>query len=72
MEARAKGVGSSQWVLLDMDSSESPVYAKGEQSDYSEDFGLLSPPVSVQQSGTLPGGVERFLDVAEVAWRNIA
>jgi len=32
--ARAEGVGSSERVVLDMDSSESPVYGEQEQSAY--------------------------------------
>src|SRR5574337_484545 len=36
--ARAEGVGSSQRVVLDMDSSESPVYGEQEQSAYNGYF----------------------------------
>jgi hypothetical protein len=36
--AQAEAVGSSQWVVLDMDSSESPVYGQQEQSAYNGYF----------------------------------
>ena len=36
--ARAEGVGSSQQVVLDMDSTESPVYGEQEQSAYNGYF----------------------------------
>jgi len=32
--AQARAVGASQWVVLDMDSSESPVYGQRERSAY--------------------------------------
>jgi hypothetical protein len=36
--AQAEAVGSSQWMVLDMDSSESPVYGQQEQSAYNGYF----------------------------------
>jgi len=39
--AQAKGVGSPHRVVLDMDSSESPVYGEQEQSAYNGYFGSV-------------------------------
>ncbi len=39
--AQAEGVGSLHRVVLDMDSSESPVYGEQEQSAYNGYFGSV-------------------------------
>ena len=41
--ARAEGVGSSQQVVLDMDSSQSPVYGEQEQNVYNGYFNETVP-----------------------------
>ncbi len=40
--AQGEGVGSSKRVVLDMDSSESPVYGEQEQSAYNAYFGSVT------------------------------
>ena len=57
--AQAEGVSSPNRVVLDMNSSENPVYGEQEQGAYNGVFPgglLLSSAVAVQQSGRLSGG----------------
>src|ERR1035437_4298018 len=52
---KAEAVDSPQRVVLDMDSTEIPVYGQQENSAYDGHL-LLSPAVVVQPRGRLPGG----------------
>ena len=56
--ARAEAIDSPRRVVLDMDSTEIPVYGQQEQSSYNGHFEihLLSPAVAVQRRGRLCGG----------------
>jgi len=56
--AKAEAIDSPRRVVLDMDSTEIPVYGRQEQSAYNGHFRvhLLSPPAVVQPRRRLPGG----------------
>jgi hypothetical protein len=57
--AQAEAIDSSQRVVLDMDSTEIPVYGQQEHSAYNGHFEsthLLSPAAAVQWRGGLSSG----------------